>query len=67
MRGGQQGRSVQGWLEQEKAARVASCPAGRFGRGEELGAVCAFYCSAHAGYLTGQNILVDGGAHPGAF
>ena len=54
-------------LEEEQAARRASCPAGRFGRAEELGAVCAFYCSVHAGYLTGQNILLDGGTYPGTF
>jgi 3-oxoacyl-[acyl-carrier protein] reductase len=32
-----------------------------------LGRICAFLCSAHAGYITGQNILVDGGLYPGAF
>ena len=54
-------------LADEKAARQAACPAGRFGRVEELGAVCAFYCSAHAGYLTGHNVLLDGGAYAGTF
>jgi 3-oxoacyl-[acyl-carrier protein] reductase len=33
----------------------------------EFGAACAFLCSAHAGYITGQNIVIDGGAFPGAF
>jgi len=47
--------------------RRAIVPAKRFGSIEELGATCAFLCSAHAGYLTGQNILLDGGAYPGAF
>jgi 3-oxoacyl-[acyl-carrier protein] reductase len=41
--------------------------AGRVGDPEELGAVCAFICSRHAGYLTGQNILIDGGLYPGSF
>jgi 3-oxoacyl-[acyl-carrier protein] reductase len=48
-------------------ARKRSLPAQRFGTAEEFGAVCAFLCSVHAGYLTGQNILLDGGAYPGAF
>ncbi len=34
---------------------------------DELGAACAFLCSAHAGYITGQNLLIDGGVFPGAF
>jgi 3-oxoacyl-[acyl-carrier protein] reductase len=42
-------------------------PAGRFGTPEEFGAICAFLCSVHAGYLTGQNVLADGGAYPGTF
>ncbi|MNZ60558.1 Acetoacetyl-CoA reductase [compost metagenome] len=42
-------------------------PAGRFGTPEEFGAFCAFICSAHAGYLTGQNLLLDGGAYPGTY
>ena len=41
--------------------------AGRVGNPAELGAVCAFLCSAHAGYMTGQNILLDGGLYPGNF
>jgi 3-oxoacyl-[acyl-carrier protein] reductase len=45
----------------------ATVPAKRFGEVSELGHVCAFLCSAHAGYITGQNILVDGGLFPGAF
>lgn len=47
--------------------RVKTIPAGRFGVPAELGATCAFLCSAHAGFITGQNVLVDGGAFPGAF
>jgi len=42
-------------------------PAGRFGDAREFGAICAFLCSAHAGYIAGQNILADGGAYPGTF
>lgn len=48
-------------------ARRRTIPAGRFGRPDEFGAACAFLCSAHAGYLTGQNVLIDGGAYPGTF
>jgi len=54
-------------LEDERESRRKSIPVGRFGRPEEFGAVCAFYCSAHAGYLTGQNIMLDGGLYPGTF
>jgi 3-oxoacyl-[acyl-carrier protein] reductase len=42
-------------------------PTKRFGHPDEFGATCAFLCSAQAGYITGQNILVDGGAYPGTF
>jgi 3-oxoacyl-[acyl-carrier protein] reductase len=42
-------------------------PSQRFGTAEEFGAMCAFLCSVHAGYITGQNILMDGGAYPGTF
>ena len=48
-------------------AREQAIPARRFGTAEEFGAVCAFMCSVHAGYLTGQNVLLDGGAYPGTF
>ena len=48
-------------------AREQSIPARRFGTADEFGAMCAFICSVHAGYLTGQNILLDGGAFPGTF
>jgi len=57
------GRSVQ----EVRAAQQASIPAGRFGTPQEFGAICAFLCSVHAGYITGQNVLADGGAYPGAF
>ena len=49
------------------ARRAQSIPAQRFGTPEEFGAACAFLCSPLAGYITGQNILLDGGAYPGAF
>jgi hypothetical protein len=54
-------------VEQAKAARVATVPAKRFGYPDEFGAACAFLCSAHAGYITGPNLLIDGGVFPGAF
>ena len=48
------------------AAR-AGVPAGRFGTLDEFGAACAFLCSVHAGYIVGQNVLIDGGKYPGTF
>ena len=47
--------------------RIARHPARRLGRPEEFGAACAFLCSAHAGYINGQNLLLDGGSFPGAW
>ena len=49
------------------AARAAVPPARRLGNSDEFGATCAFLCSVHAGYMTGQNLLADGGAFPGTF
>ena len=49
------------------AASMAEIPAQRFGVPAELGQTCAFLCSVHASYMTGQNILLDGGAYPAAF
>lgn len=49
------------------AERSLRNPARRFGRPAEFGATCAFLCSVHAGYITGQNLLIDGGAYPGTF
>ncbi len=54
-------------VEEVAAARAASIPAKRFGRPEEFGAACAFLCSVHAGYITGQSLLIDGGAVNKAF
>ncbi len=48
-------------------ARRKTIPAQRFGTPEEFGAICAFLCSVHAGYMTGQNVLADGGAFTGTF
>jgi 3-oxoacyl-[acyl-carrier protein] reductase len=53
--------------EQVRAAQVAQIPARRYGTAQEFGQVCAFLCSQQAGYLTGQNILLDGGAYPGTY
>jgi 3-oxoacyl-[acyl-carrier protein] reductase len=47
--------------------RVDASPARRYGRPEEFGAYCAFLCSARAGYITGQSLLIDGGSYPGTF
>lgn len=49
-------------LEDAKAKRAATIPAGRYGTAEEFGAACAFLCSQFAGFIVGQNLLLDGGA-----
>jgi len=54
-------------LEEVREVRRRATPAGRFGDPAEFGKACAFLCSAHAGYVTGQNFLIDGGAYPGTF
>ncbi len=54
-------------IEEQIALRAAAVPVRRLGRPEEFGALCAFICSTSAGYITGQNILIDGGAYPGTF
>ncbi|MBQ0751621.1 MAG: SDR family oxidoreductase [Roseovarius sp.] len=48
-------------MDEAKARRCAGIPAGRYGTAEEFGAACAFLCSQHAGFIVGQNILLDGG------
>ena len=53
--------------EQARTNRMNGVPARRFGTKEEFGATCAFLCSEQAGYITGQNILIDGGVYPAAF
>lgn len=60
---GKAGKSV----EDVRAVQQAQIPAGRYGTAEEFGAICAFLCSQQAGYMTGQNVLADGGAYPGTF
>ena len=49
-------------IEEARAERCTTIPAGRYGTAEEFGAMCAFLCSQHAGFIVGQNILLDGGA-----
>ncbi|MCW8174122.1 SDR family oxidoreductase [Verminephrobacter aporrectodeae] len=69
-----QRRHIRGMLEpagksfdQLWQERGSNNPAGRYGQPEELGALCAFICSAHAGYITGQSLMIDGGGYPGTF
>ncbi len=52
-------------LGEATAERIATVPAKRFGEAEEFGEACAFLCSVQAGYITGQNLLMDGGIFPG--
>jgi 3-oxoacyl-[acyl-carrier protein] reductase len=59
----QKGKSI----AQVAADRIGTIPARRFGDPAEFGAACAFLCSAQAGYITGQNLLIDGGTFNGAF
>jgi 3-oxoacyl-[acyl-carrier protein] reductase len=54
-------------VDEARRRREAANPAGRFGDPAEFGAMCAFLCSGHAGYITGQNVLLDGGSYPGVF
>jgi 3-oxoacyl-[acyl-carrier protein] reductase len=53
--------------EELRKTRADANPAGRFGTIEEFGDACAYLCSAQAGYITGQNLLLDGGSYPGTF
>jgi 3-oxoacyl-[acyl-carrier protein] reductase len=53
-------------IEALAEARKKLAPAQRFGHPDEFGQTCAFLCSQHAGFITGQNILIDGGAYPGS-
>lgn len=54
-------------IEAIMETRKKTIPALRFGTPDEFGAICAFLCSQHAGYINGQNVLADGGAYPGSF
>jgi 3-oxoacyl-[acyl-carrier protein] reductase len=49
-------------LDEARARRAATIPAHRYGTREEFGQTCAFLCSQHAGFIVGQNVLIDGGA-----
>jgi len=53
--------------EEMREIRTAVVAAGRFGQPAELGDLCAYLCSAQAGFITGQNLLIDGGKYPGTF
>ena len=52
-------------FDEAMARIVATIPAGRMGKPEEVGAACAFLCSVQASYICGQNLQLDGGAYPG--
>jgi 3-oxoacyl-[acyl-carrier protein] reductase len=67
LRGMQRAGAERGGISVEEAAARASerIPARRFGQPAEFGAACAFLCSAQAGYITGQSLLIDGGSYPG--
>jgi 3-oxoacyl-[acyl-carrier protein] reductase len=69
MRGSTIANAKKAGIDPDKALadRAAQNPANRFGQPDEFGAVCAFMCSTHASYMTGQNILLDGGSYPGTF
>lgn len=54
-------------FDEARGTRLKTIPAGRFGRPDEFGALCAYICSAHASFMTGQNFLIDGGSYPGTF
>jgi 3-oxoacyl-[acyl-carrier protein] reductase len=69
-----QRRHIEGMLDQTDKSfdqiwdeRAQANPARRYGRPAELGSYCAWLCSAHAGFITGQNLLIDGGSYPGTF
>jgi 3-oxoacyl-[acyl-carrier protein] reductase len=54
-------------VDEVRKIRSEANPAGRFGTIEEFGDACAYLCSMQAGYITGQNLLLDGGSYPGTF
>src|SRR5205814_4040864 len=69
-----QKRHIEGMLQESGKSfdqiwdeRARANPARRYGRPAELGAYCAYLCSTHAGFITGQNLLIDGGSYPGTF
>lgn len=67
LRAGQESAAKQAGITAEEVAeqRRQAIPARRFGEAAEFGAACAFLCSSHAGYITGQSLLIDGGTYPG--
>jgi 3-oxoacyl-[acyl-carrier protein] reductase len=69
LRGGLKNAAKRGNISEDEAEAQSreDIPARRFGTAEEFGQTCAFLCSVHAGYITGQNIVIDGGKFPGAF
>ena len=69
LRGGFRGTAEKAGKTPDEVAESqrVEIPAQRFGEADEFGAVCAFLCSTHAGYITGQNLRVDGGLFPSAF
>jgi 3-oxoacyl-[acyl-carrier protein] reductase len=69
-----QRRHIEGMLDQTDKSfdqiwdeRARANPAKRYGKPAELGSYCAWLCSSHAGFITGQNLLIDGGSYPGTF
>jgi 3-oxoacyl-[acyl-carrier protein] reductase len=54
-------------VDEQEARLKSEIPARRFGDPDEFGSACAFLCSAQAAYITGQNVVIDGGAYPGLF
>ncbi len=66
---GRDRRALQAGVSEASIAEAdrLDIPAKRFGTSEEFGNTCAFLCSTHASYITGQNLLIDGGVFPGAF
>jgi 3-oxoacyl-[acyl-carrier protein] reductase len=54
-------------VEELRVIQQAQIPAGRYGNPQEFGAICAFLCSQHAAYMTGQNVLADGGSYAGTY
>mgnify|MGYP000644524988 FL=1 len=69
LRGGLQSWAENNSMSVEEVAkdRTSKIPAKRFGSPDEFGSTCAFLCSAHAGYITGQSLLIDGGVYNSAF
>jgi 3-oxoacyl-[acyl-carrier protein] reductase len=69
LRGGLVNSAKRAKITEEQAAESSrqDIPAKRFGTPAEFGQTCAFLCSVHAGYITGQNMVIDGGRYPGAF